>query len=98
MPGQVRPRPDASGGGVARYLLRRIGLAIITLWLLSLMVFLGGQILPGDPGRATLGPLAAPSAVRALDHQLGVDRPLVTQYLGWAGGLLHGNFGESYSY
>jgi len=83
---------------VARYLLRRLGLAIVTLWILSLIVFLAGQILPGNPARAVLGPLAAPSAVRALDHQLGVDRPLVTQYLGWLGGLLHGYMGKSYAY
>jgi peptide/nickel transport system permease protein len=83
---------------VARYLLRRLGLAIVTLWILSLMVFFAGQILPGNPARAVLGPLAAPSAVRALDHQLGVDRPLVTQYLGWLGGLLHGYMGKSYAY
>jgi len=83
---------------VTRYLLRRIGLAIVTLWILSLMVFFAGQILPGDPARAILGPLAAPSAVRHLDHQLGVDRPLVVQYVGWLGGLLHGNMGTSYEY
>jgi peptide/nickel transport system permease protein len=83
---------------VGRYLLRRVGLAIITLFLLSLIIFMAGQILPGDPARATLGPLAAPSAVRALDHQYGVDRPLVVQYLGWLGGLLHGNMGKSFSY
>ena len=63
-----------------------------------MIVFFAGQILPGDPGRATLGPLAAQSAVQALDHQLGVDRPLITRYLSWLGGLLHGNFGTSYAY
>jgi len=83
---------------VARYLLRRLGLAVVTLWILSLIVFVAGQILPGNPARAVLGPLAAPSAVRALDHQLGVDRPLVTRYLGWLGGLLHGYMGKSYAY
>ena len=83
---------------MARYLLRRLGLGIVTLWILSLIVFFAGQILPGNPARAILGPLAAPSAVRALNHQLGVDRPLVTQYLGWLGGLLHGYMGKSYAY
>ena len=83
---------------MTRYLLRRIGLGIVTLWLLSLIVFLAGQVLPGDPGRAVLGPFASPSAVRAYDHQLGVDRPLLVQYLGWVGGLLHGNMGSSYTY
>ena len=49
---------------------------------------------PVIPGRAILGTLAAQSAVQALDHQLGVDRPLLTRYLSWVGGLLHGNFGH----
>ena len=83
---------------MARYLLKRLGLAIITLFLLSLIIFLAGQVLPGDPARSILGPLAAESAVRALDHQLGVDRPLVTQYWSWITGMLHGNMGESYQY
>jgi peptide/nickel transport system permease protein len=83
---------------MAAFLLRRLGLMVLTLWLLTLIVFFGGQILPGDPARATLGNLAAPSAVQALDHQLGVDRPLITRYLSWLGGLLHGDLGTSYSY
>jgi peptide/nickel transport system permease protein len=83
---------------VTRYLLRRIGLAIVTLWILSVIVFFAGQILPGDPGRAVLGPFASRAAVQSLDHQLGVDRPLVTQYLSWVGGLLHGNMGVSYTF
>ncbi len=83
---------------MATFLLKRLGLMVLTLFLLSLIVFFAGQILPGDPGRATLGNLASPSAVAALDHQLGVDRPLLTQYLSWLGGLLHGNFGTSYEY
>ena len=51
-------------GRVTTYLLRRLGLAVITLWLLSVIVFFAGQVLPGDPGRAILGPLAAQSSVR----------------------------------
>jgi len=83
---------------MATFLLRRLGLMVLTLWLLTVIVFFGGQILPGDPARATLGNLAAPSAVQALDHELGVDRPLITRYLSWLGGLLHGDLGTSYSY
>jgi peptide/nickel transport system permease protein len=71
---------------------------ILTLWLLSLIVFFAGQVLPGDPGRAVLGNLASQSSVQALDHRLGVDRPLLTRYLSWLGGLLHGDFGTSYAY
>jgi peptide/nickel transport system permease protein len=68
---------------MVRFILKRLGLALITLWILSVIVFLLGQVLPNDPGRAILGNLAAPSAVRALDHQLGVDKPLLTQYWHW---------------
>jgi peptide/nickel transport system permease protein len=68
---------------VTRYILKRLGLALITLWILSVIVFFAGQVLPGDPGRSVLGPLAAPSAVKALDHQLGVDKPVTTQYIHW---------------
>lgn len=83
---------------MATYLLKRVALALVTLWILSVIVFFAGQVLPGDPGRAILGNLATPGAVRALDHQLGVDRPLLTQYWTWLTGLLHGNFGESYQF
>jgi peptide/nickel transport system permease protein len=83
---------------LAIYLLRRLGLALITLFLLSLIIFFAGQVLPGDPARSILGPLSAESAVRALDHQLGVDRPLVTQYWSWISGMAHGNMGESTQY
>jgi peptide/nickel transport system permease protein len=77
------------------YILKRLGLALVTLWLLSIIVFFACQVLPGDPGRAILGPLAAQSAVHALDVQLGVDRPLLVQYWTWVTGLLHGNLGTS---
>jgi peptide/nickel transport system permease protein len=68
---------------MGRYILKRLGLALITLWILSVIVFFAGQVLPGDPGRSVLGPLAARSAVKALDHQLGVDKPVLTQYWHW---------------
>jgi peptide/nickel transport system permease protein len=68
---------------MVRFILKRLGLALITLWLLTVIVFLLGQVLPSDPGRSVLGNLAAPSAVKALDHQLGVDQPILTQYWHW---------------
>ena len=83
---------------MATFLLRRLGLMVLTLWILSLIVFFAGQILPGDPGRAILGPFASANSVKVLDTQLGVNRPLLTRYLSWIGGLLHGNMGTSYSY
>lgn len=83
---------------MTRILLRRAALAVVTLWILSLIIFLAGQVLPGDPGRNVLGPFASAAAVRTYDDQLGVDRPLVVQYLSWIGGMLHGNMGISYTY
>jgi len=80
------------------FLLRRLGLMVLTLWIVSLIVFFAGQVLPGDPGRAILGNLASVQSVQILDHQLGVDRPLVVRYLTWIGGILHGNMGTSYEY
>jgi peptide/nickel transport system permease protein len=79
---------------MATFILKRLGLALITLWILSVLVFVLGQVLPSDPGRSILGPLAAPSAVHTLDHQLGVDKPVLTQYWNWIT-----NFpGTSYQY
>jgi peptide/nickel transport system permease protein len=70
----------------------------VTLFLLSIMVFAGGQLLPGDVGRAILGPLADQRAVLVLDHQLGVDRPLLVQYGDWVGHFVIGDMGMSYIY
>ena len=92
------PSAVVPGGVLATYILRRLGLALVTLWLLSVLVFFAGQVLPGDPGRAILGPLAAQSAVHALDTSLGVNRPLLAQYWSWITGLLHGDLGQSYQF
>ena len=66
--------------------------------LLSLLVFAGGQLLPGDVGRSILGPLADPRAVAALNHDLGTDRPLVVQYLEWISRFVTGDMSRSYTY
>ena len=84
--------------GLVRFTLRRAALGLLTLWLLSLVVFAGGQVLPGDVGRAILGPLADARAVAALNHQLGVDRPAPVLYLTWIGGMARGDMGESLTY
>jgi peptide/nickel transport system permease protein len=81
-----------------RFLIRRVALALVTLWLLSVIIFLASHALPGDVGRRILGPFADPRAVQTLDHSLGVDRPLLVQYLDWVGGLLRGDLGMSLSF
>jgi peptide/nickel transport system permease protein len=83
---------------IGRILTKRAALSLITLWLLSAMVFAGGQLLPGDVARAILGPLADARAVANLDRQLGLDRPLMIQYWDWISHFAMGNMGQSYSY
>jgi len=83
---------------MVRFLLRRVALALVTLWLLSVIIFLASHALPGDVGRRILGPFADPRSVQTLDHSLGVDRPLLVQYLDWIGGFLHGDMGTSLAF
>jgi peptide/nickel transport system permease protein len=79
-----------------RFITRRIGLSLVTLVLISIMVFLGGQVLPGNVGRAILGPLADQGAVEVLNRQLGLDRPLIEQYWDWISHFVTGDMGTSY--
>jgi len=83
---------------MARFLLTRLGLAAITLFLLSVLVFVGANLLPGNVARRKLGNLADQSAVDQLNHQLGTDKPILVQYWNWISGLLHGDLGTSLSY
>jgi peptide/nickel transport system permease protein len=83
---------------MARFLLRRFGLALITLFFLSVLVFGASQLLPGDIARNVLGPFASAHDVQLLDHQLGVDRPVYIQYLDWISKLVRGNLGTSLEY
>jgi peptide/nickel transport system permease protein len=83
---------------MGRFLLKRFGLAVITLFLLSVIVFFGSQILPGNVGRRMLGPFADQAAVDNLNEQLGTDRPVLTQYWDWISGFFQGDFGDSFAY
>ncbi len=82
----------------ARQAGRRLGLALLTLALLSIVVFAGAQVLPGDVGRAILGPLADPDAVAAINHEVGADRPAIETYFTWIGHFLSGDMGRSYTF
>ena len=86
---RFRPR------GVWGFILRRLLLGILVLILVSILVFLATQALPGDPARAILGRNANPASLAALRRQLHLDRSVVDQYLTWVTGLLHGNLGTS---
>jgi len=83
---------------MTRYIFKRLGLALITLVLLSVIIFAASSVLPGNVGRAVLGPFATQESVDALNEQLGTNRPLVVQYKDWVSGLVHGDLGESLKY
>ncbi len=79
-----------------KLILIRIGLGVLTLFLVSLVVFAATQALPGDAARAILGREAADKArYEALRQQLGLDKPLLQQYGSWLGGVVTGNLGNS---
>jgi peptide/nickel transport system permease protein len=80
------------------FLLKRLGLSLVTLWLLSVMAFIGAQVLPGNLGRAMLGPFADQRAVDALNHEMGTDRPVLVQYADWISRFVVGDMGQSYAY
>ena len=73
-------------------------LSFATLWILSLLVFAGGRMLPGNVGRAMLGPIADQKAVDVLNHEMGTDRPFLIQYADWIWGFATGDLGLSYAY
>jgi peptide/nickel transport system permease protein len=83
---------------MTRFLLQRLALSLVTLFLLSVIVFATAQLLPGDVGRNILGPFADQHSVDALNHQLGVDRPVLTQYGSWISHFFRGSMGTSYEY
>ncbi len=80
-----------------RYLLRRLGLLLLTLLLTSLIIFAVTQFLPGDVCRIILGREAGEPAVQACRQRLGLDQPAVTQYVTWLGAVVRGDWGQSYS-
>jgi peptide/nickel transport system permease protein len=83
---------------VARFIAKRVALGLITLWLLSVLIFLLAQVLPGDVGRRILGPFADQKAVDALNEELGTDRSLIAQYGDWISGFVTGDMGESLAF
>jgi peptide/nickel transport system permease protein len=82
---------------VLRTVLQRLGLGLITLFVVSIVIFSAVTMLPGDFATAILGQAATPETVAAFRHQVGLDQPPALRYLMWIGGVLHGNFGDSFS-
>jgi peptide/nickel transport system permease protein len=81
--------------GISGFILRRVLLGLLTLFLVSLVVFAATQALPSDPARAILGRTATPDSLKALRKQLNLNRPVVRQYTHWLGGIFTGDLGNS---
>ena len=75
--------------------LQRFGLGLVTLFVVSAIIFLGVEFLPGDIAEALLGQGASPENVAALRHKLGLDVPAHTRYINWWRNVLQGDFGTS---
>ncbi|MBB0242569.1 ABC transporter permease subunit [Streptomyces alkaliphilus] len=84
-------------GPVGRRLALRVATGGALLAVLSLLVFVGVDLLPGDPVTARLGPNATPERVAELRAARGLDEPVLTRYAQWLGGLLRGDPGTSFS-
>ncbi len=82
---------------MASYIIKRIVALIPVLFGLSVIVFLIMAMIPGDPATAILGSYATEENVQKLNEDLGLDKPLVTQYGIWVTNLLQGDLGRSYS-
>jgi peptide/nickel transport system permease protein len=78
-----------------KLVVRRLALGVLTLWLVSLVVFAALLALPGDAATAILGKEATPDRVAALREQLHLNDSVISQYLHWIGGVLTGSFGTS---
>ena len=72
------------------YLVRRVLLMLLLLFLLSVSVFLLFAILPGDPARLTCGKACTPAIIEANRHRLGLDKPPLTQYVEFVSGIFAG--------
>lgn len=91
--------PPTRGGGTLRYVLTKIGGALISFLLVIVLGFLLFRALPGDVVQTmTRGRPATPEMMAALEHKYGLDLPLWRQFLRYFGDLLHGNMGDSYVY
>ncbi len=80
---------------VIKMIIKRLGLGVLTLLLLSLLIFLSVEALPGDLAETILGQQATAENVAAIRKELGLDLPAHTRYLNWLGGMLQGDFGNS---
>jgi peptide/nickel transport system permease protein len=82
---------------VLAMVLRRVGIGVLLILAISALLFMGVEALPGDFAENFLGQAATPEAVANIRRELGLDEPVALRYLDWLGGVLTGDFGESWA-
>ena len=80
---------------VLAFILRRLMWSVLVLIGLSVVIFVIARVIPGDPARIALGPMASQAQVDGLRHKMGLDQPLYVQYARYTDDLLHGDLGRS---
>lgn len=78
-------------------IIRRLFLALVTLFIISLIIFIGIEVLPGDMATAYLGQRETPESLKALREEFGLNDPAYERYLNWLGDALRGDLGMSYA-
>ena len=84
-------------GNVLTIILQRLALGALTLLIVSIVIFVAVNMLPGDFAENILGQGATPEAVATIRRDLGLDQPPVARYFDWLGGVLRGDFGSSFA-
>ncbi len=82
---------------VLKIILQRLALGLVTLLIVSMVIFVAVNMLPGDFAQAILGQGATEESVAAIRRDLGLDQPLVTRYFSWLAGVVQGDFGSSFA-
>jgi len=80
---------------MTRFFIRRLILIVLTLFVVSIAIFAVTTVLPGDVAQVILGKGATPQDVETLRNELGLNRPAYSQYMGWIGGIVQGDLGDS---
>lgn len=89
---------NKGGGIVGRYILRRLGISLVVVFLVSIITFALIKILPGDPALNALGTEAKDIEIQQFHEKYNLDKPVPEQYLIWINGLFHGDLGDSITF
>ena len=81
-----------------KYLAKKLAGFVMTMLVVSFLVFAAFAVIPGDPATAMLGTQATPEKLAALREQMGLNEPLLVRFGSWAVNFIQGDFGTSYKY